>query len=303
MAYLSGVGMFHGRCVCRRRVFFRPGVGVQKPQDDGGPKNESACFPDVHEGPRPHQDAHLPQGGEAQALHVVEGIPLGRLEKRVFQKPGAAQRQQDAAGINPEQHGGLQAGRKQGGDEHHVDRQAARTAHHGQHGDGDQAVAARFNSPGGQDGGNRTAESQQEGGKAAAVQPHDFHDAAHQAGNPHHVSAVFQDGNGPEEENHVGQKGQYAAHASYHAFPQQGLQAGPRFQHAAGPDAEQLGARLDEPDQRIPDSEAQEENNINDAQEDKRTPYPVHQDGIQSGPPQVILRLCLPFHNVYRDVT
>lgn len=144
MAYLSGVGMFHGRCVCRRRVFFRPGVGVQKPQDDGGPKNESACFPDVHESPRPHQDAHLPQGGEAQALHVVEGIPLGRLEKRVFQKPGAAQRQQDAAGINPEQHGGLQAGGKQGGDEHHVDRQAARTAHHGQHGDGDQAVAAAF---------------------------------------------------------------------------------------------------------------------------------------------------------------
>ena len=40
------------------------------------------------------QDAHLPQGGEAQTLHVVEGIPLGRLEKRVFQKPGAAQRQQ-----------------------------------------------------------------------------------------------------------------------------------------------------------------------------------------------------------------
>ena len=48
---------------------------------------------------------------------------------------------------------------------------------------------------------------------------------------------------------------------------------------------------------------ALEENNINDAQENKGTPYPVHQDGIQSGPPQVVLRLCLPFHNVYRDVT
>jgi len=298
VAYLSGVGMFHGRCRIRRGSFLRPGVGVQEPQDDGGPQNEGSRLPDVHEGPRPHQGAHLPQGGEAQALHVVERVPLGGLEERVFQEPGAAQGQKDAAGVNPEQYGGLQAGGKQGGDEHHVNRQATRAAHHGQDGDGDQAVVARFNPPGGQDGGNRAAEAQQEGGKAAAVQAHDFHDAAHEAGDPHHISAVFQQGDGSEEQHHVGKKGQHAAYAAHHAFPQQGLQAGPRFQHAAGPDAEHLRACLDEPDQRVADGEAQEENDVNDAQEDKGTPYPVHQDGVQPGSPPVVLRLCLPFHKL-----
>ena len=70
------------------------------------------------------------------------------------------------------------------------------------------------------------------------------------------------------------------------------------FQHAAGPDAEHLRACLDEPDQRVADGEAQEENDVNDAQEDKGTPYPVHQDGVQPGSPPVVLRLCLPFHKL-----
>ena len=104
--------------------------------------------------------------------------------------------------------------RKKCGDQQCIDRQTGSAAHQRQDHDRDFAVAFRFNGARCHDRRNGTAESQHQRHKGSALQTENTHDPVHDIRGTGHITGIFQQRNGKEQEQDIGQKHHHAADAT-----------------------------------------------------------------------------------------
>ena len=141
-----------------------------------------------------------------------------------------------------------------------------------------------FQGPGRHDSRHRAPKTQEQGDESLAGKTQAAHDVFHDIGHPSHVPGIFQEAQGQEQDQDVGQEGDDGPHPAQDPVDDQGFQpvtdspgSEQPFQPVPEPADEIFHVSL----QHIPYRKGQEEHHRHDQQEHRNAPDPVREHLVQ----------------------